>query len=189
MPSPLPSARCRWHQMRSKNPGSDEKWTQDAASVSQPLLRKPLATGWRRGEGLSLTKQLITIAPVVGIPGGLYGRHTSTPFLIQARQLQGRRGRGQFQQVGLFCPHACRLWGILAKFCEFGNASSGWEGRVILTEWHSGCHNSGVSNIGRSHIIGHSDSWMIWTCISWRWTDNKSLANLTLWLLLPAAAH
>ena len=104
MPSPIPSADdTRWAE-RSKNPGSDEKWTQDAASVSQPLLRKPLATGWRRGEGLSLTKQLITIAPVVGIPGGLYGRHTSTPFLIQGRGGKAARGEGgdNFNKWGCF---------------------------------------------------------------------------------------
>ena len=177
MPSPIPF--CRVHITPPGQKESQVRWKMvcqlDArCSVSQPLLWKPLGTGWRGGGCVTRSWQNSSLQsrPVVGIPSRLYGRHTSTPFLIQ-----GRGGGGaQFQQVGLFCPHACRLWGILAKFCEFGKARTGWEGRVILTEWHFWCHNSRVSNIGQSHISGHSDSKMSWVGrISWRRRDDWSL--------------
>ena len=59
--------------------------------------------------------------------------HSSSRGQGRVKQVQGGR-EAKFQQVRLFCPHACRFSGILAKFCDFGNAATGWEGRVILTE-------------------------------------------------------
>ena len=82
--------------------------------------------------------------PVVGIPEGFMG-DTAAPHSSSRGQGGVEAGPGReakFQQVRLFCPHACQFSGILAKFCDFGNAATGWEGRVILTEWHSWCHNS-----------------------------------------------
>ena len=91
----------------------------------------------------------------------LYGGDTSTPFFIlRTGNIVGAGGGGgggvRFQQLGLFCPHACRLRGILAKFWALETHRQGGKGsyfdRVTLVV----SQQQGQQD--RGNISGHSNS-------------------------------
>ena len=107
--------------------------------------------------GRLLTKQLITITPLVGIPPG-FMEETPAPHSSSCGQgnIVGAGGGVRFQQLGLFCPHACRFRGILAKFWALETHRQGGKGsyfdRVTLVV----SQQRGQQD--RGNISGHSDS-------------------------------
>ena len=133
--------------------------------MSPPLSRRPCSESHYapdgRGSSVTLGPALDKTAHYNHAPSWhstwLYGGDTSTPFFIlRTGNIVGAGGGGGFQQLGLFCPHACRFRGILAKFWALETHRQGGKGsyfdRVTLVV----SQQQGQQD--RGNISGHSNS-------------------------------